>query len=87
MDKMAVVNEILQICRQSSSMMYGSPTGMPWWGQSSAMQPQLNEAIESWLKHDDPKPLKGIVAMLHTTNVLSDKKADELLQALEAKEA
>lgn len=86
MDKKAVINEILRISRQSSNMMYGSVSGLSWAGQPGALQAQLNEAIEAWLKHGDPEPLKGIVAMLQTTNVLSDAKADELLQALETKE-
>lgn len=85
MSKKTIVNEILRISRQSSGMMYGS-SGLSWAGQSGVMQPQLNEAIEAWLKDDDPEPLKGIVAMLQTTNVLSDAKADELLRALGAKE-
>lgn len=86
MDKKVVVEKIFKAYQAQSTNLLGSSSGPSWAFQSQAIQPDLNQAIIAWLKHDDPVPLKGIVTVMQTMGVLSDTEADKLLLALEPEE-
>jgi hypothetical protein len=61
-----------------------SPVGGPsWMMQTNALQPRLNEAIRELLEHDNAAPLKGLVNVMQTMSILSDKEAAAVLEALE----
>ncbi len=86
MDKKAVIEKVIRASQTQAADPFSPTFGPAWMFRSSTLQQELNEAIEAWLRRNDPEPLTGVVMVMQATSALSDKEADELLEALEKEE-
>ena len=82
MDTRAVIHKIIQASANNNGI-FSSTGGPSWLGQSSGMQPQINQAIGEWTEKGNAEPLLGVIEILCTTGALTDKEADELRAAIE----
>jgi hypothetical protein len=83
MDKKAAISKILrvsQIHANNGVGIGGTPSIM---SSPQSLQPQLNQAIQAFAADNDAGPLRGVVAIMQTTNALSEAEADEILAALD----
>jgi hypothetical protein len=85
MDKKPIIEAVLKAYRARSNNLFGGG-GASWAFQSQSTQPDLNQAIKTWLEQDDPEQLIGVISIMQTTGVLSEAEADALLQKLNTSE-
>jgi len=77
-EKRAAIQKILSAIQSQSLDVMNASNGVGWMGQSSGLQQQVGEAILSWIEHDDPQPILGVVELMQTFNILTAKETDSL---------
>lgn len=75
------IHKIIQASQGTNNMMFGNAGGPSWMGQSSGLQPQVNEAITAWTEKGTAEGLLGIIEILCTIGSITDTEADELSAA------
>lgn len=82
MTKQQVLGVVFRIIQQQAELNTMAAVGALTFSPAQSMQGQANEAAEAWLFKDNDEPIRGVVSLMCTMDLVTKHEADELLEAI-----